>query len=156
MLQMVKWSSFLVSEWLDLLVSSNNVTIVLELYRRKWQGGYIYRSNNFSVQAFEKHNFKSFFFKCKAHNKNSILTNDITDFSVFSCFGNRWILWCVFGNLFHLVGRLPKQPEWDSWCHSSRKNVWVGNCCGVSMTEGVHFEPPCHCINICRAKAFFN
>ena len=42
MLQMVQWSSFLVSEWLDLLVSSVKVTIVLELYRRKWQGGNIY------------------------------------------------------------------------------------------------------------------
>ena len=42
MLQMVKWSSFLVSEWLDLLVSSVKVTIVLELYRRKWQGGNIH------------------------------------------------------------------------------------------------------------------
>ena len=39
MLQMVKLSSFLESEWLDLLVSSVKVTIVLELYRRKWQGG---------------------------------------------------------------------------------------------------------------------
>ena len=39
MLQLVKWSSFLVSEWFDLLVSSVKVTIVLELYRRKWQGG---------------------------------------------------------------------------------------------------------------------
>ena len=42
MLQIMKWSSFLVSEWLDLLVSSVKVTIILELYRRKWQGGNIY------------------------------------------------------------------------------------------------------------------
>ena len=36
---MVKWSSFLVSEWFDLLFSIAKVTIVLEPYRRKWQGG---------------------------------------------------------------------------------------------------------------------
>ena len=56
---MVKWSSFLVSEWLDLLVSSVKVTIVLELYRRKWQGGNIYgfvnHVPNFQLMQIKKH-----------------------------------------------------------------------------------------------------
>ena len=39
MLHVIIWSSFLVSERLDLLVSSVKETIILELYRRKWQGG---------------------------------------------------------------------------------------------------------------------
>ena len=39
--QIMKWSSFLVSEWPNLLVSSVKVKIVLELNRRKWQGGNI-------------------------------------------------------------------------------------------------------------------
>ena len=40
MLHVMKWSSFLISEWLDLLVSFR-VTILLELYRENWQGGNI-------------------------------------------------------------------------------------------------------------------
>ena len=51
---MVKWSSFLVSEWLDLLVSSVKVTIVLELYRRKWQGGNMYAYEQNRRKAFSK------------------------------------------------------------------------------------------------------
>ena len=42
MLHVMKWSSFLISEWLDLLVSFCRVTILLELYRENWQGGYMH------------------------------------------------------------------------------------------------------------------
>ena len=40
-LKMVKWSRFLVSERLDLWISIIRATIILEPYRRKWQGGNI-------------------------------------------------------------------------------------------------------------------
>ena len=47
---MVEWSSFLLSEWFGLLFSVVKVTIVLEPYRRKWQGGNIYRQSSVKNQ----------------------------------------------------------------------------------------------------------
>ena len=36
---LLKWSSFLVSEWLDLLVSIIRVTILFDPYEKKMKGG---------------------------------------------------------------------------------------------------------------------
>ena len=41
-IELMKRSSLLESEWFDLLVSIIRVTILLEPYRRKWQGGNIH------------------------------------------------------------------------------------------------------------------
>ena len=54
-LHVMKWSSFLISEWLDLLVSFR-VTILLELYRENWQGGYIDGGQKFAL--FKRANIK--------------------------------------------------------------------------------------------------